>query len=212
MELATLRQSGIKPTDDEIVWLASLGAKVAQSCGFDIPTTVNVGNITLHPQTVQASIWLQRYGAYFTDMNGLYAVAFALSMARTPGAFADLTTFATSVTAVHDFMEACTCTAEELADAVTALQDSDAPREPETEDEDDDPAPHDYSRTIASVVAATGIDHDKWNVATLDEVADILLMHRAMTDTEFDVTKHESRCAMRDFLRALAEVRKAHNG
>ena len=209
-ELARLRAAGITPTDDEIVWLASLGWTVTNpSSGPLLPSAhgVTVGPLTLYPQTIQASIWLDRFGRFFADTGGLYAVAYAMVRGRTVGAFVELVTLSESVRAVTEFQATCPVSIEELVWAVEQVQSHDAPT-PEV-DEDDSPPPS-YERTIAAVVAATGIPHEHWYTKTITDVADVLLLRRSMDSDTFDLDKYESQAALADMLRAVNQIREAH--
>lgn len=209
-ELATLRAAGIQPTDDEIVWLASLGEKVHNpTSGPLVPSShgLTVGPLTLYPLTIQANIWMDRIGEYLGDMQGLYAIAFAMLHAREPGAFAHLGSLKTAAEAIMSFATTCPVTAEELAVTIERIQDQDE-QSPEATEEDE-PTPS-YERTIAAVVAATGIPHDQWQTKTITEVSDVLLLRRMMDDDGFDVDKYESAEALKQLLRAVVTIREAH--
>lgn len=210
-ELAKLRQSGIQPSDDDVVWLASLGDKVENPSRGNVSNHsdgVTAGNVTLYPLTIQAGIWVMRFGEYFTDAKGLCAIAFAMAKGREEGAFADLHTLRQSVDAVTGWMETCTADLEMLMSAVERVQSNDTPAD--TTDDGENHAPPGYDRIINNVVAATGIPYDHWLTRSLEEVSEVLLLKKAITDDDFDLDQHESRIALRDLIRAVATIRAAH--
>jgi len=92
--LAELEGRGVHPTPDEIVWLNSLAEKQVLPSVEDPPAflspPIRVGPALFYPPTVQALMWLDRYGyEWWEGEDDLVPVAFALAHSG-PNAPADL--------------------------------------------------------------------------------------------------------------------------
>ena len=166
-DLAKLRESGIKPTDDDVVWLASLAALAHRAPGRDpyIDTTSPLlfcGG-KYWPMTIRAQHWFVRwYGAfegYPRVRVGVYLFAHAHSR---PGdkTLHELGDMAAVEAAVADWMSGLSIREDQLPDlqaALAAMAPSDDTVDPPKEttgQPEEETIPTSLEERVASLCAA----------------------------------------------------------
>ncbi len=208
VEIDRLRKDGVVLSDDDIVWLASLGWRIEnpkgqtmESAGLSEGTRLSNGE-TLFPLTVSASRWLHKYGPVFSENADLFAVAFAMIF---PGRVAKLKTAKESVSAVGEWADSLTISHAELVRAVGRMLSSDAPHDPDAEPEDTD-------RLIASLVAITGLPFEYWNSQSWAQVgaaySGAIKYALLARDNIDNPDAADSRAALRSLLLAIKEIRE----
>lgn len=210
-EIARLRADGVPVTDDDIVWLASLGRRVQSPDGLTIEAAgirwgVRLSDGTLlKPQTIGASQWLERFGGMFGDRDSAYIVAFA--MAHTLPELLALDRSSAVFHAVSEWRQSLDVSHEELSGALSRLLESDTPPRA-----DDDGTPVDVETRIGRLVAATGLPYEYWQEHTWVHAANVndgSLRWAAMLAPEYgNPDLQQSREALRDMIRAINEIRK----
>lgn len=212
-EIDDLQDQGYDLGLDEIVWLASLGERVENPPGRVNPyiskSPIEAGNVKLHPMTVQASLFLDMLLEYDWLPESQYQdmLAFILANARTPGAFDELTTRDAVYNAVYQWRREVTATPAELAEGVNRQVDDDAPA-----DVEDNRPKLDYEQYLAQVEAALGRDKSEWMTRPMSEATAVvsaagMLYH----GTDQESSKHESRQAMANLLKAVKQIKQARN-
>ena len=208
VEIERLRDDGIQLTDDDIVWLASLGDAVEnpdgttkEAAGLIDGLRMSDGTI-LKPLTMYAEKWLKKYGAIFSGRMELAAVGYAMSHAES----LDVTESKKAVmAAVREWIEGIKVTPDELKSAVSRMiGDSDQPKQ--------DPPKLDRESLIGFMVAATGLareywEHEPW--VAVDRAHSGIMKYAAMiAGTEYDPDKHAGKQALKNLGLAIIEIRK----
>jgi hypothetical protein len=169
-EIRDLREKGIEPTLDEVIWLNDLARKVekpsegAGSSPYGEPVYVS-GGVWLWPWTVQAIQWYRKALKWFDGQEELelYALGYALARGRYEGAFDDIHTYHTAKDKLVAWSETLPCTPEELTTAISDLLARDNEEMPAAPDTVDDGGDSDWQGVIAQLTAETGTDPDVWN-------------------------------------------------
>ena len=210
-EIERLRADGVVVTDDDVVWLASLGRRVEcpngetpEAVGIRYGIRLSDGTI-MRPQTIGASAWLDRFGDVFGGDNSAYIVAFALchplEVLQSFGNASDV------VDAVNDWRAGLAVTYDEMCDAMARILDGDAP--PRTENDDE---PESTESKLAKLVAITGLPFEYWEQQTWARAGavDSGAFRWAMMLSPFgeNARQSESREALRDLLRAIIHIRE----
>jgi hypothetical protein len=165
--LRELRDRGIAPSDDEIMWIVALCEKVlrpdggdrADLCGF--PVRVGSSDIYLRPLTIGAAVWLHdRAEAWYGGDGGrhLYAIAWALAHGRDAAAMrAASLSRGEADRIITAWCAGLTCTLAELEAAIDRLMPANAGEPQNAENPDPD-----WPGIIADIESATGIETDHW--------------------------------------------------
>lgn len=208
MEIKRLRDDGVKVTDDDVVWLASLGYKVENPRGQTLEAAGLVEGILLsngdilYPLTISSSRWLGRYGNLFLGKMDTYAVAFAMCH---PKLVAKLKSANESVSAINDYANALAVQYNELVNAVSRMVLRDAPHDPESKNSDSD-------KIVASLVAITGLPFEYWNnqpwIRIQNTYTGALQYANILSAIPATPNSAESKSALRDLLLAIKEIRK----
>jgi len=208
IEIKRLRDDGVKVTDDDVVWLSSLGYKVENPRGQTIEAAGFVDGIRLsddsilYPLTVCGSHWIGRFGKLFRGKFDTYAVALAMTC---PLRVSALKTATESVKAVAEYADALKVEYSELVNAVSRMLEGDAPQDPNVKKSDPD-------KLIAALVAITGLSFEYWDTQSWIRVNDVYsgaFRYAEMTSgmvSSPDAT--ESKSALRDMLLAIKEIRE----
>lgn len=125
-EIAGLRDEGIEPTADQIVWLDRIARRYDQP-RLDAPAAgepVQAGDgCWLWPLTIQASRWYARAVQWFdgdAELEGL-TLAFALAHSRTEGVFEFMPHAGTAQSRIEQWAGQLACTQAELIIAVNRV-------------------------------------------------------------------------------------------
>ena len=179
-ELRELREAGITPTLDEVVWINDLSREVENPKGGEkrhlAGAPSKAGDIWLWPFTIQARLWYQTTLEWFDGDAELEAnaLAFALAHARERGAFVALRGYLSARKAIQEWMKDLNCTDGELAAAIYDV----VPHDDEINKleakfkaefnklhnvaEDDENTDFTWDGFIDSLIAATGLPRDVW--------------------------------------------------
>jgi len=208
VEIDRLRKDGINLTDDDVVWLASLGYKIENPKGRTLEAAGIVDGITLsngeilNPLTVAASKWLGKYGNLFPDRGDIYAVAFAMIYPNRVSVFKSAKE---SIEAVGQWGDNLKISHSELVAAVSRMLSGDAPRDPERKTVDTD-------KLLATLVAVTGLPFEYWDKQSWVKVNNVYLgalkYAMMMRDSVDNPDADESREAVRNLLLAINTIRK----
>jgi hypothetical protein len=215
-EIARLRADGIDPSDDDIVWLSSLGRRVHCPRGLtpeaaDIRYGVRLSNgERLAGLTVAASDWLARWRDMWPEGEDIYPTAFAL---RSGVDFDELDTASKVVNSVADWRAGLNVSIDELVGAVERMLGVDSPS-PEREEDDE---PTDTESVIETLVAATGLPAEYWRDKTWAHVAGVNrgLTHWASMIGQYGgdgIDQRESKQALTELAMAIDEIRRRENG
>jgi hypothetical protein len=209
VEIQKLRDDGIVLTDDDIVWLASLGwkvenpkAKTMEASGI-IDGIQLSNNQVLKPLTVGASKWLEKYGPLFQDANDIYAVAFAMAC---PREVIKLETTRQSVEAVYNWSSKLNITHQELFSAVARVLSDDDPKQPKEEK-----ARPDTDDIISMLVSITGLSFEYWEKQTWIKVnkaySGAMKYAALISQRDMDPETQESKTALKKLILAINEIR-----
>jgi hypothetical protein len=204
VEIAKLRKLGVALTDDDVVWLATLGYRVenptgqtAEAAGCSEGLRMSNG-VILRPLTVRASRWLDRYAHVFPLQNEIYAVGYAMAHDTSAANSASA-----AVDAVGAWADNLNVPAEELTRAVSRLLHSDLPDDPEHK-------PVDENKIIALLVAATGLPAEHWHLSTWRTLAEsyggAIRWAEMLAGTGKDPDAAESKTALRQFALAIQAI------
>lgn len=216
LELRRLREDGIEPTDDEVVWLASLGQRVEspkgqtkEASGFTGACRMSDGTV-LRPLTLRADAWLAEYGSAMVGSLDILAVGYAASHLYSlefdiPAREA--------VKAVKTWGKRLNVAPEELRSAIEkVIGVDDAPDKPES-DEDEEDKPLDSEALIGTMVAGTGLPREYWeneSWVAVEHAHSGLMKYAAMVSGgEYDPDKATGQKALADLSRAVIEIRKS---
>ena len=208
IEIKKLRESGIKLTDNDIIWLASLGYKVENPKGQTIEAAGFADGIRLSdnqilkPLTVCASKWLKKYGNLFSEASDLYAVAFAMCK---PELILKLKSAKESIQAVCHWTATLKVSNPELVRAVDSILADDAPINPDVQKVDTD-------KLIASLVAITGLPFEYWEKQSWIKVNDVysgaIKYAMQLSENSGNPDSIETKEALKDMLLAIKEIRE----
>jgi len=208
MEIKRLRDDGVKVTDDDVVWLASLGYKVENPRGQTLEAAGLIegvrmsNNVFLKPLTVCASKWLKRYGNLFSDASDPYAVAFAMAC---PDKVVELKSAKDSISAVYNWTASLNVSNAELVRALAYLLSDDSPPNP-------DAKKIDAEKLIAMLVSITGLPFEYWEKQNWIKVNDAYsgaIRYAIMLNENYENPDSiESKEALRELLLAIKEIRE----
>lgn len=208
MEIKRLRDDGVKVTDDDVVWLASLGYKVENPRGQTLEAAGLVegirlsDNTFLKPLTVCASKWLKRYGNLFSDASDPFAVAFAMA---NPDKTAELKNAKDSISAVCEWTASLRVSHSELVRALACLLSDDSPTIPDAKKMDSE-------KIIAMLVSITGLPFEYWEKQQWIKVNDAYsgaIRYAIMLNENYENPDSvESKEALREMLFAIKEIRE----
>ena len=215
VEIERLREDGVEPTDDEIVWLASLGTAVEnpdgrtqEAAGLIDGLRLSDGTV-LKPLTFYAEKWLGRVGGVFSGRMELAAVAYAMCC----GDILDINRpLKRALSDVRAWIESLRVAPDELARAVSRMiGDDDRP----ARTSDAQAAGQCRETLIGLLVAGTGIPRESWERqpwVAVDRAHAGLLKYAAMiAGTEYDPEKEASKKALKNLGLAIIEIREKRN-
>jgi hypothetical protein len=207
-EVARMRADGVPVSDDDLVWLASLGAAVEnprgqtpEAAGAHDSIRLSDGTV-LRPLTLRAEAWLARFGPAFEDRADLFAVAYALSH---PSSLPPDCSARKAVALVLEWAGGLEVARAELAGAVARMMRSDEPRNPEAK-------PVTTEEVIALLTAATGLPAEHWMAqswATVDAThAGVMRWASMLSLAGGDPDAAESKSALKRLALAIQVVRE----
>jgi len=169
-EIQGLKQAGIEPTLDEIVWLNDLARRVEYPdppAPLAMGQPVPIGGDWLWPFTIQADRWWRRTLDWFDGREELeaYALAYALAHGRIANAFDYLYTAESAARAIGEWADGLTCSRDELMGAIEKILNKPSViLDGECDDDDDScPGPEDNDeQLVAWLVAGTGLPVEYW--------------------------------------------------
>lgn len=175
-EIRDMRAKGLKPSDDEIVWINDICRRIERPV---IPSPIATGlpvlippNIWLWPFTLQAAAWYQWALDYGFDQTaiGPLALAYAFNHSREEGAFLKMYDAPEARRVILEWRKTLACSEAELSEGILAMinQDVDYPEDPAKSTVPDflkeqENAKLDSDRYIAKIIAACGGTAEYWS-------------------------------------------------
>jgi len=207
-EIETLRADNVELTDNDIIWLASLGERVENPKGCTKEAAGLQGSIrlsdgtALKPLTLRAENWLTEVGQHFNNRGELFAVAYASANPER----LDITAAPKQIVKiVKRWGYKLKVTKDELETAVNRLVSDDAPAD------ENPPEGTDTEDLLGMLVAATGLPREHWEMQTWDEIdrthAGLVRYACMVSGNEFDPDTQTSKMALRDLALAVKEIR-----
>ena len=168
-EINDLKEQGIEPTLNEIVWINDLARKVENpdygKARTAIGRPIPAGGAWLWPFSIQGYLWYTEVQELFDDDDYLdvLSMAYSLAHSREVNAFAGLYDYKAVKKAVLKWAKGLTCTHEELLIAVTNLLGGyDEGITLNGEQEEADTPDVDYDYIISMLCTKVGNKPDYW--------------------------------------------------
>lgn len=208
-EIESLRADGVELTDDDVVWLASLGERVEkpgnktrEAAGFVDGFRLSDGTV-LHPLSLKSEKWLTLYGPCVSRDKEALIVAYALANRHSLDLGANAKTV---MREVKQWGDSLAVDAQELEAAVDRMTADDAPKK--------EGGSVDVEQVIGFLVAATGIERETWinePWVTVDNCHRGVMKYAAMiAGGEYDPDSHSSKQALGDLAKAVMQIRRRH--
>jgi hypothetical protein len=216
-----IKDTGVEPTVDEIVWLHSLAVKYilpsASRPSLYLRSPLTFKGVRFHPLTIQARMWLERcaFEWWPGEQNVVPLLAFAMGVSFEAYVFDPLYDQGDATKTYTEFLRGCKLTAEELTwcvsqvlgigDEVAEVADVKGLLKQKPEPDDPDCPVLEWGEIVNKLVAATGL-HPRTFLSEMSEDACFDLLRKADKDMARDGTKEKEE-ALGTFRMVIASIK-----